>query len=122
MKEKFPRLAPVFMSMLVARAFETGGHVEEGDMVLEASRKYRRSQDHISAFVSEKIVRTNDPKDKLKKTEVFAEFKKWYEESQGTRKTPRGDELYEFMNKRYGQCKATGWQGVKIIYPDEEEE
>ena len=122
MKEKFPKLAPVFMSMLVARAFETGGLVEDCDMVLEASRKYRRSQDHISAFVSEKIVRTNDTKDKLKKTEIFAEFKKWYEESQGTRKTPRGDELYEFMNKRFGQCKATGWQGVKIIYPDEEEE
>lgn len=122
MKEKFPRLAPVFMSMLVARAFETGGLVEDCDMVLEASRKYRRSQDHISAFVSEKIVRSNDAKDKLKKTELFAEFKKWYEESQGTRKTPRGEELYEYMNKRFGQCKSTGWQGVKILYPEEEEE
>ena len=26
------------------------------------------------------------------------------------------------MNKKFGQCKTTGWHGVKFIEPEEEEE
>jgi hypothetical protein len=31
---------------------------------------------------------------------------------------PKGTELYEFMEKKFGKCKSTGWTGVKIIYPE----
>jgi len=26
------------------------------------------------------------------------------------------------MDKKFGLCKSTGWQGVKIIYPDKTDE
>jgi putative DNA primase/helicase len=120
LKDKLPLFAPVFASMLVKRAFETDGIVGDCETVLNASNKYRKGQDHISAFISEKIVKTGENKDKIKKTELMAEFKKWFEESQGSRKVPKGEELYEYMNKKFGQCKTTGWHCVKIIYPDED--
>ena len=122
LKDKLPMFAPVFASMLVQRAFETDGIVEDCQTVILASNKYRNCQDHIKAFVTEKIIKTNNSKDKIKKTELVLEFKKWFEESQGTRRVPKGEELYEFMNKTFGKVKTTGWHGVKIAYPDEEED
>jgi hypothetical protein len=26
------------------------------------------------------------------------------------------------MNKKFGQCKSTGWHGVKFVEPDDEED
>jgi P4 family phage/plasmid primase-like protien len=122
LKDKLPTFAPYFASMLVKRAFETDGVVIDCETVLNASNKYRKGQDHIAAFVSEKIMKTGDNKDRIKKTELTTEFKMWFELSQGSRKVPKGDELYEYMNKKFGQVKTTGWHGIKIIYPDNEED
>jgi P4 family phage/plasmid primase-like protien len=122
LKDKLPSFAPVFASMLVNRAFETDGIVEDCPTVLNASNKYRKGQDHIAAFVSDKVMKTSDPKDRIKKTELKKEFDIWFQESQGSRKVPKGEELYEYMNKKFGQPKSTGWHNVKIVYPDKEEE
>jgi putative DNA primase/helicase len=123
LKDKLPIFAPVFASMLVKRAFETNGIVKDCETVLNASNKYRKGQDHIAAFVSDKVIKTGNNKDKIKKTELTYEFKKWFEESQGSRKIPKGEELYEYMNKKFGHAKSNGfWQCVKIIYPEEEED
>ena len=120
LKDKLPNIAPVFASILVKRAFETNGIVTDCDTVLNASNKYRKGQDHISAFISEKVMKTGEIKDKIKKTELKKEFDVWFQETQGSRKVPKGEELYEYMTKKFGQCKTTGWHGVAIIYPDEE--
>jgi hypothetical protein len=79
-------------------------------------------EDDYAAFVSEKIIKTGNPKDKIRKNELKQEFDKWFQESQGSRKIPKGVELYEYMNKKYGTCKTTGWHCINIIYPQEEEE
>jgi putative DNA primase/helicase len=121
LKDKLPLFAPIFASMLVKRAFETGGIVEDSETVLNASSKYRKGQDHIAAFVSERIIKTGNPKDKIGKRGVQEDFKRWFEETQGSRKIPKGEELYEFINKKFGQCKTTGWQGLQFVQPDEEE-
>ena len=122
LKDKLPTLAPVFASMLVNRAFETNGIVLDCETVLNASSKYRKGQDHIDAFISDKIIRTNDPADKIKKTEVNLEFKKWYEESQGSRKVPKGEELYAAIQKKFDPITFTGssWEGLKINYPQQD--
>jgi len=122
LKDKLPLFAPYFASILVKRAFETEGIIEDCESVLNASNKYRKGQDHIAAFISEKIMKTGDNKDKIKKTELTTEFKIWYELSQGSRKGPKGDEMYAYMNKKFGEVKSTGWHGVKIRYPDNEED
>jgi P4 family phage/plasmid primase-like protien len=121
LKDKLPLFAPIFASMLVKRAFETGGIVEDSETVLNASSKYRKGQDHIAAFVSERIIKTGNPKDKIGKRGIQEDFKRWFEETQGSRKIPKGEELFEFVNKKFGQCKTTGWQGLQFVQPDEEE-
>ena len=122
LKDKLPKLAPVFASILVHRAFETDGIVEDCETVNKASNKYKNAQDHISAFASENIIKTNIDKDRIKKTEISQQFKIWFQESQGSRKMPKGEELYAYMDKTYGASKKTGWHGVKIIYPEDEGE
>jgi len=121
LKDKLPLFAPVFASMLVHRAFETDGLVEDCEVVMSASKNYRKGQDHIAAFISEMIEKTNNTKDRIKKTELGQEFKLWFQREQGTRKIPKGQELYDYMDKKFGQChKTTGWSSVKIIYPKED--
>jgi P4 family phage/plasmid primase-like protien len=122
LKDRLPELAPVFMSMLVKRTFETGGVVEDCDIVLEASNKYRKGQDHIAAFVSEMVIKTGNTKDIIKKTEISNQFKLWYQDGQGGRKMPKGQELHDFMDKKFGHQKQAGWVGVKINYPEKGDE
>lgn len=121
LKEKLPQMAPVFASMLVNRAFETDGIVKDCEIVLEASNEYRKGQDFIAAFVSENIEKTSNVKDRIKKTEVASHFKIWFQQEQGNRKMPKGQELYDYMDKKFGVHKSTGWHNVKIIYPDNDE-
>jgi P4 family phage/plasmid primase-like protien len=122
LKDKLPLLAPTFASMLVERAFITDGIVENCETVIKASMKYRNGQDHIAGFISENVIKTNNPKDVIKKTALTGQFKIWFQESQGARKMPKGEELYSYMDKKFGVCKKTGWHGVKIVYPEEEED
>jgi hypothetical protein len=123
LNEKLHKFAPVFASMLVRRAFETDGVVLDCDTVLEASKKYRNGQDHIAAFVLEKIRRTENPRSVIKKVSLLDEFKTWYQQEQGNRKMPKAEELYEYMNKRFGACnKAKVWPGLEFIRDDEEDD
>ena len=122
LKDKLPSLAPVFASMLVKRAFETNGIVENCETVLNASNKYRKGQDHIAAFVIDRIMKTGLNKDTIGKRGLQEDFKHWFEITQGSRKVPKGEELFEFMNKKFGQCKQKGWHGVKFIEPEEDDE
>jgi len=110
--------APLFVSMLVERAFITNGRVEDCDIVMASSNKYRQGQDHIAAFVSEMIIETNDVADKIGKSGLAQAFKLWFQESQGMRKIPKGAELYDYMEKKYGKCKSSKWSGLKFVEPE----
>jgi hypothetical protein len=109
--------------MLVNRAFETDGIVEDCETITEASKKYRNGQDHISAFIYEKIRKTKDTKQTIKKKSLLQEFNDWFRQEQGSRKMPKGEELYEYMNKKFGAPNsAKGWVGLEFIRDEEEEE
>ena len=123
LKDKLPSFAQVFASMLVKRAFETDGIVADSKTVMASSNKYRKCQDHIAKFVAEFVERTDDPKDRIKKTELSNQFKFWFQQEQGLAiKLPKGQELYDFMDKKFpGLYKPSGWHGVKILYPTSDE-
>jgi phage/plasmid-associated DNA primase len=122
LKEKLPLFAPVFASMLVMRAFETVGVVKDCDYVMAASNKYRNGQDHIAAFVAEMIIKTGVQTDKIKKTALSNAFKFWFQQEQGNAKQPKGQELHAYMDKKYGASGQSGWCGVKMKEPDNEDE
>jgi P4 family phage/plasmid primase-like protien len=120
LKDKLPELAPYFASMLVKRAFETEGIVENCETIVNASNKYRNGQDHIKAYVMDRIVKTSEQLKPIGKRDLYEDFKIWFQQEQGSRKVPKGEELYEYMNKTFGVCSKKGWSGVK--YADKEEE
>ena len=120
--DKLDDWAPVLAGMLVKRCFETNGRVVDCEPVLAASRKYRQGQDHIEAFVQEKVVKTDNPRDRIGKRELTNEFKTWFQENEGGGKPPKEKELYEYMDKIYGKAKTTGWHGLEIVYADQEDD
>ena len=113
--EKLPSFAPVFASMLVDIAFETNGDVVDCQTVAEASKNYRKGQDHIAAFVNERIIKTGENKDKIGKVSLQQEFKIWFLQEQGGKKIPKGEELYSYMEKKFGKYKKNGWVGIKSV-------
>ena len=118
LKDRLPELAPVFMSMLVKKTFETDGVVTDCDVVMSASNKYRKGQDNIAAFVSERIIKTGVSTDCIGKSGLAADFKKWIETEQTGLKPPKGKELHDYLDKKFGPCKQSKWYGIKFIEPE----
>ena len=117
---KFTTWAPVFMSMLVNIAQETKGLVIDCPLVLASSERYREGQDYLAEFVSDKIEEC--PGKRVKKTELMEEFKKWYQVNYG-RMIPKGREVCDFMEKRYGAySQKKGWVDIKMIYEQEDDD
>ena len=104
--------------MLVKEAMKNKGNVEDCSMVLAKSNEYRNNQDYLAEFVKDKIVENSEGK--IKKQEVYNEFKEWFTLQHG-RNVPKGRELFQYLDKKYGKYK-NGWFGVEIHYEEEEEE
>jgi len=125
--EKLETWAPVFMALLVLRAYETGGTVNICEKVRLSSNKYRNSQDYLSEFVRDKIkicAGVNDKTGKaydVKRDEINQEFKEWYGNNYD-KNIPKFQELHEYMDKKFKKIARGGWTGCKIIYPNDEED
>ncbi len=119
LKERLPLWAPVFMSMLVKRACETEGEVKDCSEVVAASNKYRQSQDCISGFINEKIVK--DENGSIGKKILNDVFKEWFQNTRGAGKLPKLMELEEIMIKKFGNrnTKTNKWHGIKIKSDDD---
>ena len=117
MEDKFKeRLKYVFMSMLVDIALEKKGLVEDCEFVLSASEAYRESQDVITEFINEMVVRS--PGECIKKTNLNFHFKKWHDSTYG-RSCPQPKEVHSYMDKKYGKATKSGWKDVKIKEDEE---
>jgi P4 family phage/plasmid primase-like protien len=113
-KDKFAYWKYTFMAMLVQKAFQTDGKVEECDVVVQASKRYQESQDYIAEFIRDKIVA--DTRGKIKKSELNQQFTTWYRETYGNG-SPSPKDVHTYMDKKYGKCEGKGyWAGVKIKY------
>jgi len=117
LKEKLKGWTEVFASMLVKLAFDKQGVVGECDIVKASSNKYRQGQDHISAFVADMVGKKEGKT--IKRNELYEQFKLWFQEQQGNRKMPKGVELYEYMDNKFGKARKDGWQNVEILYDND---
>jgi P4 family phage/plasmid primase-like protien len=115
---KFETWKGPFIAKLVDLAKKNKGIVNDCQMVLVKSNAYREDQDYLSEFLKEKVEACDDGK--IKKTELYETFKQWYALQYG-RGVPKGKELYELMDKRYGKYKGC-WKGVAIIYETEDDD
>ena len=114
LKEKLPKWAPVFVGMLVKRACETEGEVKDCPQVVAASNKYRQSQDCITGFIMDKIIK--DPSGSIGSRQLNDVFKEWFQMNYGNRKLPKLSEIEEIMIKRFGNknTKTKKWMGIKF--------
>jgi putative DNA primase/helicase len=110
---KFDEWKEVFASMLVDIMFETNGVVKNCDIVMAKSNEYRQSQDYISEFIRDTIVR--DTNGRVKKLDLNNEFSAWYMANYGGR-GPSPKDLHEYMDKEYGRQRNQIRYGVKINY------
>jgi P4 family phage/plasmid primase-like protien len=116
-KRHFNRWKIAMLALLVEIAKEKKGVVEDCDSVLEASNKYRNNQDYISQFIQTHVEKCDG--EKIKKTELYESFKQWYIAEIG-KNVPKGKELYEYMEKKFGKYNKH-WKNVKISYDDDDE-
>jgi P4 family phage/plasmid primase-like protien len=119
LKEKLPKWAPVFISMLIKRACETDGEVKDCHEVVAASTKYRQSQDAISGFITDKIIKVENPYG-VNQTSLNNAFKEWFQMNYGNRKAPKMSELVESMIKKFGNknSKSNKWYNIRIKEED----
>uniref|UniRef100_A0A6C0HRY7 SF3 helicase domain-containing protein n=1 Tax=viral metagenome TaxID=1070528 RepID=A0A6C0HRY7_9ZZZZ len=119
-KDKLKIWAPIFMSMLVYKVFQTEGIVDDCEEVLKDSTKYRESQDHIASFMNETILEVEDSI--VTSGALEQAFKLWFREnleSSGI-KQPKLCDLKNAMTLKYTKInigKATrkdAWQDVKL--------
>lgn len=120
LKEKFESWKHVFMAMLVDKAIQTHGYVNDCDIVLKASKSYRESQDYIAEFIADKIiVEPTNPNAVIGKTELTSEFNIWYQGAYG-KKSPKIKDVQAYMDKKFGKYeKYKCWKGVRINYGDD---
>ena len=101
--------------MLVERAFSTNGKVEDCNVVMEESIKYRQSQDNISAFVNECVRKSDNINKIIRKRELIEEFKVWFGDNSSHNKIPKSSELNQYMDKKFKIVKG-GWCGCYIYH------
>ena len=117
-EDKFEIWAPIFMSMLVERAFKTKGIAKECSIVKAVRDAYRHKEDKVSEYVANKVAACENGV--VGKTELITAFNDWYRETyQG--KVNKNKELITYMDKNYIAIKnmknmVTGWKGVSILY------
>lgn len=113
--EKFVNWCPIFISMLVEKAFQTKGLVKICSAVKSSSSNYRNTQDYYSEFVADKVKKS--PGSKIKETSLYEVFKNWFQLHHG-KNVPKGRDLFEYMNKQFGKKQRGIWNNVSIIYDD----
>lgn len=119
LEERFETWAPVFMALLVQRTYENQGLVKDCHSVMANSDKHREGQDYFMGFAKDKLRKKEGGI--LKTHELYEEFKKWYNANYG-KDVPKGKELKEFMDKRYGVNVKGAWRNIEIIYEQEDED
>jgi len=122
LKEKLPKWASVFIAMLVQKACATDGEVKDCQEVVAASNKYRQSQDCITAFIADKIVK--DTVGSIGKRNLNDVFKEWFQMNYGSRKMPKLSEIEDIMIKKFGNrnTKTNKWHGVKFREEEQNDE
>ena len=112
-EKKFSKWKNVFLSLLTQKTFDKKGIVTDCKIVLEASNEYRESKDYLSLFVKEKIIQEEGRF--IKQTELQETFKIWYSTT-FDKNIPKGKELFDYIDKKYGKKVKGKWMNIAINY------
>jgi len=116
--QKFKFWAPVFLSMLVEKAFETQGKVTDRPCVLEPTNKYRKEQDILLEFCNSCIVDEPGEVGNLKVGVINNLFTEWFKNEYGKSNSINTKELRDYLEKKYGKYPKSGWSNIHIKEED----
>ena len=58
---------------------------------------------------------------------LWLKLKEWFLQEQTGRKIPKSQEIYDYLDKKFGNYKEktvknqkAGWAGIKIVYPEDD--
>ena len=109
LKDKVDEWKEYILYKLSLVAFENQGVYEDNEMIVEANKRYRLSQNKIQQFIDEMII----PKDneKIKKSYVGENFKHWMELK--FKYSPKSKDLFDELDKIY-DSNTTYYQGFEL--------
>jgi putative DNA primase/helicase len=124
--QKFERWKTVFLAMLVKKAKETMGNVEDCECVMRASNDYRLEQDSFSDFIRTCIA--SSAGSTVKQSDLIDAFGVWWKTTHSSdARAPEGKELINYMNKRFGtRITPVGatpfWREIALVREAEEDD
>jgi len=113
---KFDGWVHVFTGMLIDICLKKMGVVDDCEMVLRASNRYRGSQDYLGKFFIEAIEKKDGAT--LTLSHAYGAFTDWYTSMGYGRKVPKRPELRGQLEKKLGIYPKGGWRGYKLREPD----
>ena len=110
--EKLERYAEVFLSMLIERHKNINPlKINEPREVINATQKYKNNNDSIGQFVTEKIIKDDNVKEKLSITEIYSIFRIWSSKNiTKNKKQPDRNQVRSYFEKLYGIYDNKGWK------------
>ena len=119
--DKFERWADMFMSMLIHHHSTIDPkHIDEPREVKNSTEGYKKNNDIIGQFVSEKMVADEEVTSRLSLTRVFGDFKVWVNNSginKHQKKIPDRNQFRAYMEKQFGAYPSDGkgWRGIRYM-------
>lgn len=123
--EKLERWSDTFISMLVDhhKKMDSKTLVEPMEVRI-ATEGYKKNNDVIGQYVTDKIIKTDQVSDRLQLQKLFMDFKTWaYNNVTKGKKLPDRGQLRAYMEKTYGAYPGDGkgWRALKTAVTAVEE-
>jgi P4 family phage/plasmid primase-like protien len=117
--EKFERWADTFVSMLIDhhRTMDPK-NIKEPTEVRIATEGYKKNNDIIGQYVSDKLVADENSSERVLLNKVYTDFKAWaYDAVQKGKKIPDRNQFRAYLEKQFGAYPSDGkgWRGIKYV-------
>tara|TARA_Y100000389_G_scaffold164614_1_gene168427 strand:- start:25451 stop:27982 length:2532 start_codon:yes stop_codon:yes gene_type:complete len=118
---KFEEWKETFMWMLIQKLkiYKQQG-MKEPDIVLKASKEYKKKSDNFSQFIEDTFIITNDERDKMAISETYESFRMWWRSTM-TGTLPIKNDLMDYIaaNTKIKKINRTQYAKLK---PKQEED
>jgi hypothetical protein len=121
---KFTRWKSVFAAMLVKKAKQTMGNVDDCDVVMQASNAYRQEQDCFAEFIRACV--TDAAKGTVKQNDLIDTFGTWWKRNHSAEsRPPNSKDLLQYITRRYGSKMSPPgstpyWHGIALVRMDDD--
>jgi phage/plasmid-associated DNA primase len=113
--DKFETWKESFAILLIKIAFNMNGRIQNCSKVMEASMKYKNSQDAVGDFINKYVVSDTDEDAYLLKQAVYEKYCIWHFKNYGVSEKPTSmKEFSSKMDKEYISDDSS-WRSIKIL-------